>query len=254
MHTNPKIISVIPINCFSRHCFNIVVSSAFEYAIMAAIVINTGFLFVEHHNMSAETQQVLTIANITFVVIFTVEMILKIVAHGWSYYWHVNWNKFDFSIVVLSLLSLDERLLESLGFKVTALRFFRVSRLFRMVKTLEGLRSLLKTLYMSLGNILMTASLLLLFLFTFSIAGMSLFGKIEDGEFLNKDANFRTFYFAITTLWRACTGESWNGIMHECAKSEGASAYVFWFIFMMMTFFIFMNVFIAVIYESFHDI
>lgn len=50
VHTNPKIISVIPINCFSRHCFAIVQSVAFEYVIMAAIVINTGFLFVDHHN------------------------------------------------------------------------------------------------------------------------------------------------------------------------------------------------------------
>lgn len=42
--------------------------------------------------------------------------------------------------------------------------------------------------------------------------------------------------------------------MHECEKSEGPFALVFWFSFMMATFFIFMNVFIAVIYESFHDI
>lgn len=187
-------------------------------------------------------------------VIFTVEMALKIIAHGWTYYWHVNWNKFDCCIVILSLLTLNPQVLASLNINVTALRFFRVSRLFRMVKTLEGLRSLLKTLYMSLGNILMTASLLLLILFTFTIAGMNLFGKAPYGEFINENANFRSFYFAITTLWRACTGESWNGIMHECQKSEGLVALFFWFTFMMATFFIFMNVFIAVIYESFHDI
>lgn len=193
-------------------------------------------------------------ANLVFVIIFSLEMILKITAHGFRYYWHVNWNKFDFFIVLLSLISLDERLLENLNFNVTALRIIRVSRLFRMVKTLEGLRALLKTLFLSLSNIIMTASLLLLILFTFSVAGMSMFGKIPFGEFVNKNCNFTDFYLTIMTLWRACTGESWNGIMHETVEAEGFMAIVFWMIFQLFTFFIFMNVFIAVIYESFTDI
>lgn len=105
-------------------------------------------------------------ANYTFVVIFTCEMILKITAYGFKYYWHVNWNKFDFIIVLMSLMFIDETLIKQLNFNVTALRIIRVSRLLRMVKTSEGLRSLLKTLYMSLGNIFTTASLLTLILFT----------------------------------------------------------------------------------------
>ena len=106
-------------------------------------------------------------------------MVLKITAHGFKYYWHVNWNKFDFIIVIMSLIAIDETLVKELNFNVTALRIIRVSRLLRMVKTSEGLRSLLKTLYMSLGNILTTASLLTLILFTFTVAGMSLFGDID---------------------------------------------------------------------------
>ena len=75
-------------------------------------------------------------------------MVVKLTAYGWKYYWYVNWNKFDFIIVMFSLAAIDEKLLERLNFYVTALRFMRISRLFRMVKTSEGLRSLLKTLYM----------------------------------------------------------------------------------------------------------
>jgi len=81
-------------------------------------------------------------------------MALKITAYGFMYYWHVNWNKFDFIIVVMSLVAVNESLMQSINFNVTALRIIRVSRLLRMVKTSQGLRSLLKTLYMSLSNIL----------------------------------------------------------------------------------------------------
>lgn len=180
-------------------------------------------------------------------------MSLKITAYGFKYYWYVNWNKFDFIIVMMSLIAFDEELLEKLNFNPTALRIIRVSRLLRMVKTSEGLRTLLKTLFMSLGNILNTAALLMLIFFTFSVAGMGLFGVVPDGDFIDKNVNFRSFYIAMMTLWRASTGESWNGIMHECTISEGFISVCFWLLFQLIAFFIFMNVFIAVIGESFND-
>lgn len=158
-------------------------------------------------------------------------MILKITAHGFQYYWHVNWNKFDFIIVILSLVAIDEDMVQQMNVNVTCLRIIRVSRLLRMIKTSDSLKSLLKTLYMSIGNILTTATLLTLLLFVFAVAGMSLFGSVPDGDFINEHANFRTFYDSIITLWRACTGESWNGIMHECYSSKGIIAIVFWIIF-----------------------
>ena len=195
----------------------------------------------------------LTQSNTSFVVFFTLELVIKITAYGFKYYWYVNWNKFDFIIVLLSLIALDETLLEQLNFNVTALRIIRVSRLLRMVKTSEGLRTLLKTLFMSLGNIINTALLLALILFTFSVAGMSLFGNIPDQDFLSHNVNFRTFYLSMMTLWRASTGESWNGIMHECYYEAGLMAIVFWLLFQLIAFLIFMNVFIAVIGESFND-
>lgn len=42
--------------------------------------------------------------------------------------------------------------------------------------------------------------------------------------------------------------------MHETVEVEGFMAVVFWLIFQLFTYFVFMNVFIAVIYESFTDI
>ena len=154
---------------------------------------------------------------------------------------------------MLSLIAVDEELLKSLNFNVTALRIMRVSRLFRMVKTSEGLRTLLKTLFMSMSNIINTAALLTLILFTFSVAGMSLFGSVPDGDFIDHNVNFKSFYIAMMTLFRASTGESWNGIMHDCYASENIIAVFFWTAFQLMSFFIFMNVFIAVIGESFDD-
>ena len=217
VHTSPKIIPVEPINCFRLQCFKIVQSQAFEYVVMTAIVINTFFLCIDYYGKSDDLARVLQNSNYSFVVFFTAELILKITSYGFKYYWYVNWNKFYFIIVIMSLVALDERMLEEkLNFNVTALRIIRVSRLLRMVKTSEGLRTLLKTLFMSLGNIINTALLLFLILFTFAVAGMSLFSMVPEGDYINENTNFKSFYLSFMSLWQASTGDSWNGIMHDC--------------------------------------
>jgi len=43
-------------------------------------------------------------------------------------------------------------------------------------------------------------------------------------------------------------------LMHECYDHAGPLAVIFWLIFQLFTFFILMNVFIAVIYENFNDV
>ena len=156
--------------------------------------------------------------NLFFVVFFTAEMVLKLTAYGWKYYWYIAWNKFDFIIVMMSLAAVDEALLESIGINVTILRIMRVLRLFRLVKTSASLRSLIKTLIMSMPNIFNTAFLLALIYFTFTIAGMFLFSNVNDGDAINDHANFRSFYIAFMTMVRASTGEAWNLLMHDCIK------------------------------------
>jgi len=227
-------------------------SSNFEYFILGCIVLNTIFLCMEYYDAPKTYKSFLNVGNNVFVGIFTLEAILKILAHGFSYYWHIDWNKFDFIIVLLSLLSSYEGLF---SFNVTALRIIRVARLLRMIKTSKGLRHLLKTLYMSLGNIVNVGLLMFLIFFTFAVAGMGLFGSVPHGKFINKNTNFESFYLGVMTLFRASTGESWNGIMHDTsAGGKTILSVIFWVSFVLIAFFIFMNVFIAVIYENFNDI
>lgn len=58
-------------------------------------------------------------------------------------------------------------------------------------------------------------------MFIFAIMGMSLFGEVRWGDYLNRHANFETVPNALLVLMRMSTGESWNGIMHDCMRKEG---------------------------------
>lgn len=210
---NVKVVPVVPQNKFRKVCFTIVQSNKFEYFIIFIILLNTLFLCMDYLNSPAIYSEVINDFNIFFVIVFTLECILKLIAYGFVYFWHENWNKLDLIIVILSLISMDPKIF---NFNVTALRIIRVARLLRMIKASRGLRHLLKTLYMSLENILNVGMLLFLIFFTFAVAGMDLFGNVPNGENITEDANFRSFYKALLTLVRGSTGENWNTIMGDC--------------------------------------
>ena len=52
-------------------------------------------------------------------------------------------------------------------------------------------------------------------------------------------------------LLRASTGEDWNGIMHDTFDegSDNLSSKVYWMSFMIVSYFIFINMFVSVIFE-----
>jgi hypothetical protein len=112
-------------------------------------------------------------------------------------------------------MSLFEGLLASIKINMTVLRILRVARLLRVIKASEGLRQLLKTLYISISNMVTTAFLLILILFTYSIVGMSILDDVEFGDNINKDSNFKSFYLSMISLVRCCTRDNWSGYMHD---------------------------------------
>ena len=71
---------------------------------------------------------------------------------------------------------------------------------------------------------------------------------------MNADASFATFYLGFTTLFRAATGENWNGMMHDCYYQVGPIGIIYWLLFELVVHFVFMDIFLAVIYENFIDV
>ena len=90
------------------------------------------------------------------------------------------------------------------------------------------MRHLLKTLWLALDNIGNAGMLLVLIYFVFAVAGMQLFGDLQLGDFVTDNANFQTFYIALNLMFRASTGENWNGYMHDCITQKGGIGAVFW--------------------------
>ncbi|MEQ2311779.1 Sodium channel protein type 4 subunit alpha B [Ameca splendens] len=61
---------------------------------------------LEHYPMTYQVEELLVIANLVFLVIFTAELLLKVLALGIKGYFQVSWHIFDFIIVIIGLLEI----------------------------------------------------------------------------------------------------------------------------------------------------
>jgi hypothetical protein len=80
---------------------------------MFSIVLNTLTLCIDHHHVTDLQKEIFGISNLVFIVIFSFEMIIKITGYGFSYYWHIAWNKFDCIIVIISLIFINEDIISA---------------------------------------------------------------------------------------------------------------------------------------------
>lgn len=128
------------------------------------------------------------------------------------------------------------------------------------------LTKLFRTLFLSAPALVNVASLLLLLMAVYAVFGIQAFhnvrgsvedilaGRGEDLEFVNKWSNFETFGIALLTLFRCATGESWNGIMHDCYRVSAPVAVTFFLSFAVLCAVFMLNLLVAVILENFSDV
>lgn len=115
-----------------------------------------------------------TIENV-FIVLYVIEMILKIMAYGFVFnekaYLRDLWNILDFVIVVTSLLPI----FINIGFSVNSLRAIRVLRPLKTITKIKALKMIVSTLFYSFSLVMDSLYILFFVMLVFSIAGTQLF-------------------------------------------------------------------------------
>ncbi|KRX96013.1 Voltage-dependent calcium channel type A subunit alpha-1, partial [Trichinella pseudospiralis] len=249
------------------HIWKMVVSTPFEYFIMAMICLNTIILMMSYYQEPPAYRAVLRYLNSTLTAVFTVEAILKILAFGVRNYFKDGWNIFDFITVIGSIT--DALVTEfggnfvSLGF----LRLFRAARLIKLLRQGYTIRILLWTFVQSFKALPYVCLLIGMLFFIYAIVGMQVFGNIElngDTE-INRHNNFQTFFNSIILLFRCATGEAWQEVTLACIANRKCDprtgklnsecgtnfAYVYFTSFVFLSSFLMLNLFVAVIMDNF---
>uniref|UniRef100_A0A8C8A295 Voltage-dependent L-type calcium channel subunit alpha n=1 Tax=Oryzias sinensis TaxID=183150 RepID=A0A8C8A295_9TELE len=264
----------IPKNPYQYKFWYVVNSTGFEYVMFVLIILNTLCLAIQHYGQSHLFNYAMDILNMVFTGVFTVEMILKLIAFKPRNYFADAWNTFDALIVVGSVVDIAiteiNNTEDSARISITFFRLFRVMRLVKLLSRGEGIRTLLWTFIKSFQALPYVALLIAMLFFIYAVIGMQVFGKIAmvDGTQINRNNNFQTFPQAVLMLFRCATGEAWQEIMLACLPGKlcdsesdynpgeertcGSGFAIIYFIsFYMLCAFLIINLFVAVIMDNF---
>lgn len=262
----------IPKHPVQYKIWSFVTSPFFEYLVFAAICINTLLLAMGFYDQPELYTEFLDVMNLVFTTFFTFEFTVKLAGFGFKEYFADPWNTFDFVIVIGSFLDIAmANLLEGGGASISMLRLFRALRLVKLLAKGESIRQLLYTFIKSFQALPYVALLIALVFFIYGVVGMQVFGKIalKDHTAIHSNNNFQTFEQSILVLFRCATGEVWQDIMMSCVKTpdvtcdplsdeagnpEGCGsnlAYPYFVTFFVMTSFLILNLFVAVIMDNF---
>jgi len=85
--------------------WDLITSTPFDIAIMICIVLNMLQMALDHEGASPQMIMFLRVSNYIFTAIFFVEAVLKIYVYRGAYL-KTGWNKFDFFVVVSSIIDL----------------------------------------------------------------------------------------------------------------------------------------------------
>ncbi|XP_038568913.1 voltage-dependent T-type calcium channel subunit alpha-1I isoform X1 [Micropterus salmoides] len=230
----------------------IVGSRYFNRGIMIAILINTLSMGIEYHEQPQELTDILEISNMVFTSLFSLEMLLKVLALGLFGYIKNPYNGFDSIIVIISVWEIVG---EAEG-GLSVLRTFRLLRVLKLVRFLPALRRQLVVLMKTMDNVATFCMLLMLFIFIFSILGMHLFGckfglRQDSGDTLPDRKNFDSLLWAIVTVFQILTQEDWNAVLYNGMASTTPLAALYFVALMTFGNYVLFNLLVAILVEGF---
>jgi voltage-gated sodium channel len=232
----------------------------FQNAITLVILFAAVVVGIETYpSMVAEHGDTLHKLDKVILGIFTLEIVLKLIAEGkkpWRYFTD-PWNVFDFAVVVACFLPIDTEY-------ATVLRVLRLLRALRLVRALPRLQILVAALLKAIPSMGYVSLFLMLHFYVFAVAGVFIFGE-------NDPVHFASLQVAVLTLFTVVTMEGWADVMYTqmygCAKhgydnamelctrsqEHPVLAPVFFIGFILLGTMVILNLFIGVIMNSMQE-
>jgi voltage-dependent calcium channel len=191
----------------------------------------------------------------TFLLAF--EIIIRFAA-DWRHFHKSKQNCFDLFLVVVTMV-MQIPPIRSSGEAYAWLTIFQIIRIYRLVMAVRVTRELLSTIFRNVGGLVNLILFVFLFTFLASIMASQLFrGDIPPADNAGNEALIQFFdiWNSFIGMYQVFSSENWTELMYNVTQYNqmfntgwyGAMFLVLWFI---IANFIVLNMFIAVIQESF---
>ena len=219
--------------------YNLVESSKFKNFILSVILINGLVMGLEtYKGIMHSYGKVLELVDEIAVIIFTIEIMLRIYAHGRNFF-KDGWSLFDFAIVLVSLAPNDAQF--------SVLRILRVFRLFRVITVVPQMRKIVVALVGVIPGMISIVALMTVVFYIFAILATWLFGADFPQWFGDLG---RSLY----TLFQIMTLESWSMGIARPVMELHPYAWTFFLPFIFLATFIIINLIVAMVVDVMNEI
>lgn len=183
----------------------------------------------------------LQIACDACVIIFTIEMIIKLYVYKSSFF-KDGWNIFDFTLVAISWVPTG-----GVFSSFRAFRVLRALRALRLVTRLQKLRVIVQAIIESVPNVAWASVLLLLIFYIFSIMGTTMY-------YDSFPEYFGSIGKSMLTLFQIMTLDDWTTELARPIMALHPFAWVYFISFILVSSFVVMNVIVGVIVNAISEI
>jgi len=219
------------------HLRSFVDSDHFHRFIVAVIIINAITLGLETSDQAVgDFGGPLSAVDRIALAIFVIELVLRLLAHGWRFF-RDPWSVFDFVVVGIALIP------ASGAFSV--LRALRILRVLRLVALVPSMRGVVSALLAAVPGMASIAALLGLLLYVAAVLATQLFGAKMSERFGDLGSS-------LFTLFQVMTTDDWAVIARE-AMVDHPLAWIFFVIYLLVSTFAILNLFIAVVVRAMEE-
>lgn len=211
-----------------------------ERVIIGLIVVNSITLGLETvPEVMAAYGPALMALDKAILAIFVAELVARMVVRRLSFF-KDPWSLFDLFVIGIALVPTSEGL--------SVLRALRILRALRLVTAVPSLRKVVSGLIGAMPGMGAISMLLLLVYYVFAVMGTKLFGQ-------SNPELFGSISTSAYTLFQSMTFDDWsNGIVKPLVEKGHAYASFFIILFMVLSAFMFLNLFIGVVVTALDDV
>lgn len=206
-----------------------------ERFILVLIIINAIILGLETSpSVMAAIGPVLVWADRIILAVFVVELVARLAVNRLAFF-RDPWSVFDFIVVAIALIPATGSL--------SVLRALRVLRVLRLITAVPALQRVVSGVVVALPGMGAITLLLVLIFYVFAVMATKLFGQTHPDLFGSLGA---TAY----TLFQIMTFDDWSGGVVKPLSGQYPYAIAFFLIFILLSTFMALNLFIGVIVNA----
>jgi len=211
-------------------------NKAFEMVVIFIIVLSAMMIGASTYDIAPHWISVLRVLDIAVTVFFLIEILIRMAAEErLKNFFRSGWNVFDFIIVTVSLIPIDDSEMVLLA------RLLRIFRVLRLISMVPELRILMNSLLIAIPRMGYVVLLMFIIFYIYAAIGSLLFESINS--VLWGDVSI-----AMLTLFRVATFEDWTDVMYETMTVYRFS-WIYYLTFIFLTAFVFLNMMIGIVLD-----